>query len=156
MPDHQRNAKALKLVGMEMTVQSFWLAADVDGDKTLTKDEFFAGLSSALSDPDAVSAMLEAAAEAGGEEQSGGVDSEGTLLFELLDVNRDGALSRMEVNRGLKMLHRSGVPHRVTADEFFKLTDEDKDRKLSVSSLLSRPRHFAPCRPSHFLRYVLQ
>jgi hypothetical protein len=29
----------LRLAGMEATVQAFWLAADIDGTKTLTKDE---------------------------------------------------------------------------------------------------------------------
>ena len=49
----------------------------------------------------------EPAADAAAEEPT---SSEGHLLFELLDVNRDGFLTRMEVNRGLKMLHRSAVP----------------------------------------------
>ena len=71
------------------------------------KDEFHAAMSHALSDPDALNAMFEAARtkkpqSGGGGEGSAATtsseeDAEATLLFELLDLNRDGNLSRIEV-----------------------------------------------------------
>ncbi len=55
-------------------------------------------MTAALTSPDMLSAMLSAAredAETGGEE--GGAVAEASLLFELLDINRDGVLTRIEV-----------------------------------------------------------
>ena len=162
---------------MATAVKTFWSVADADGDKQLTKDEFFNAMASALADPEALSAMLEAArdeAEEGAglsaaaasevrnprgpflyfcesclglkpvllEELTGVLTpsedvaaprspargcftvkfalpnnsalilifffqwlqarvAEGTLLFELLDLNRDGTLTRMEVARAV-------------------------------------------------------
>ena len=162
---------------MATAVKTFWSVADADGDKQLTKDEFFNAMASALADPEALSAMLEAARDEA--EEGAGLSAaaasevrnprgpslyfsesclglkpalfrgahgrahsfrgrrcsskpssrlfyrevalpnnfalilifffqllqarvaEGTLLFELLDLNRDGTLTRMEVARAV-------------------------------------------------------
>lgn len=89
----------------------------------------------ALKDPEALTEMFEtlrvdSGASASSSEAAAAKTSEGTLLFELLDLNRDGRLSRMEIARGLKTLVKAGVPVGVTADAFFKAADSDGDAKV--------------------------
>ena len=95
----------------------------------------------ALKDPEALTEMFEALrVDSGGStsssEAAAAKASEGTLLFELLDLNRDGRLSRMEIARGLKTLVKAGVPVGVTADAFFKAADSDGDAKVLHSTSL--------------------
>ena len=84
------------------SVQQFFLAADVDSNLTLTRDEFYMGITNALTNPEAISAILDSASKSDDE------DAEGRLLFELIDLNRDGQLTRMEINAGLKTLKKAG------------------------------------------------
>jgi len=92
-----------------------------------------------LKDPEALTEMFETLrvdSGASASEAAAAKANEGTLLFELLDLNRDGRLSRMEIARGLKTLVKAGVPVSVTADAFFKAADTDGDSKVLPLSWL--------------------
>jgi hypothetical protein len=92
-------------------------------------------MSNALKDPEALTEMFEAlrldsAKSADASTAAAAKVDEGTLLFELLDLNRDGQLTRMEIARGFKTLVKAGVPVGVSADAFFKAADGDSDAKV--------------------------
>jgi hypothetical protein len=88
-----------------------------------------------LKDPEALTEMFEAlrldcAKSADASTAAAAKVDEGTLLFELLDLNRDGQLTRMEIARGFKTLVKAGVPVGVSADAFFKAADGNGDAKV--------------------------
>ena len=50
------------------SVQQFFLAADVDSNLTLTRDEFYMGITNALTNPEAISAILDSASKSDDED----------------------------------------------------------------------------------------